>query len=327
MKLGIHIGGKPEFVAERARLAESLGYSSLWSGEGYGGDVVVPLAWAAAHTERIPLGSAIMQMPGRTPAMTAMTALSLSLYSGDRFVLGLGTSGPQVVEGWHGVPFRKPLAMTEEYVAILRKIFRAEGRIEHAGEFFELPYRGPDGTGVGKPLRSAFRPRDIPIYLAAIGPKNVALARRVADGLLPMLWNPFRARHVYGDIDTSAFDVAPSVPVAIGVDVAACRDEVRPTIATYVGGMGAKGHNFYNELVSRYGYEDAAATVQDLYLSGDRTGAVAAVPDALVDEVALVGDRGRVAEQLDAWKSSGVTTLILASPSRDAMTTVAELVL
>ena len=330
--LGVNLGSRSgASVARQARLAEELGYDSVWVGEAYGTDAVTPLTWAAACTERLRIGSAIMQIPARTPAATAMTALTLDRLSGGRFRMGLGMSGPQVVEGWHGRPFRRPLATTEEYVDIVRQIFRAEGKVQLDGEIFQVPYSGPAGRGVGKAMRSAFKPTSIPILLAAIGPKNVQLALRIADGLLPMLWNPHRAHQVYGDVIARAasgtFELAPTVPVAVGDDIEACRDVVRPMLATYIGGMGSRETNFYNQAVRRYGYEEVAEQVQNLYLEGHRDEAIAAVPATLVDELALVGPAGHIAEQLCAWRSSGVSTLILAGADSSAMRTVAELAL
>ena len=318
-------------VRAQAQLAEQLGFESVWAGEAYGSDAVTPLTWAAATTETLRIGSAIMQIPARTPAATAMTALTLDRLSGGRFRLGLGTSGPQVVEGWHGLPFRKPLATTEEYVEIVRQIFAAEGKIEFDGTVYRLPYRGPDATGDGKALRSAFKPTKIPILLAAIGPKNVELALRIGAGLLPMLFNPHRAATVYSRVieraATGDFELAPTVPIAVGDDIDACRDQVRPLITTYIGGMGSRTTNFYNQLIRRYGYEETAELVQDLYLEGRRDEAAAAVPNALIDELALVGPPSHLAEQLAVWRGSGITTMILAGANSQAMRTVAELVL
>jgi F420-dependent oxidoreductase-like protein len=333
VELGTNIVGQTaDRVVSLARKAEALGLHSLWRGEAYGGDAVVPLAWAAAHTSRIRLGSSILQIPARTPAMTAMTAQSLDVMSDGRFVLGLGMSGPQVVEGWHGVPYRAPLGTTEEYVAIVRRIFAGDQRVSFSGQHFQIPYHGADGTGLGKPLRPGLTSRaDIPVYLAAIGPKNVALATRIADGLLPMLWNPYRVKEGFGDVlagtSLATFAVAPTVPVAVGDDIAACRDKVRPIIGLYVGGMGARGRNFYNSLVRRYGFDDAADKIQDTYLDGRQQEAIALVPDELVDELALVGPKERVRDQLAAWQASGVSTLIIATPSTVNLETLAELVL
>ena len=331
MKLGANLVGRDgEQIIAMARLAESLGYDSLWRGEAYGGDAATVLAFAAASTTRIKLGTAIMQMPARTPAMTAMTAISLDHLSGGRAILGLGMSGPQVVEGWHGVPYTAPLQTTEEYVAVVRKMFAADGRVEYHGQRFQLPFRGPGSTGLGKAIRPGMHTRsDIPVHIAAIGPRNVALAARVADGLLPMLWNPYAWKDAFGDsLDAAGgrpFEITPTVPVALGEDVCACRDKVRQLIGMYVGGMGVKGRNFYNDLIRRYGYEQVAEEVQDRYLAGDKRGALAALPDQLVDELALVGDAGRVRDQLAAWRESGVTTLVLASGGERVLTTMAEL--
>jgi F420-dependent oxidoreductase-like protein len=331
MQLGVNLVGRnASALAEVACRAERLGFDSVWRGEAYGGDAATVLAFAAAHTSTIRLGTAILQMPARTPATTAMTAISLDHLSGGRAVLGLGTSGPQVVEGWHGVAFPPPLAFTEEYVAVVRQVLRGDERVEHDGRLLHVPFRGEGSTGLGKALRPGMHTRaDIPIHLAAIGPRNVALATRIADGLLPMLWDPYRWETAFGDALRAApggFEISPTVPVAVGDDVAACRDRVRPVLGLYIGGMGAKGRNFYNDLVRRYGWESVAEDVQDRYLAGDRKGALAAIPDDLVDELALVGDRGRIADQLAAWQASGVTRLVLADASETAMTTVAELV-
>jgi F420-dependent oxidoreductase-like protein len=252
--------------------------------------------------------------------------------------MGLGVSGPQVVEGWHGVAFGKPLAKTREYVEIVRAVWRREKPLEYKGAYYQIPYAGPDATGLGKPLKSILHGgRDIPIYLAAIGPKNVALAAEIADGWLPVYFSPDRMAiftphleagfKAAGGKSLGRFDVAPTVPIVLGDDVKACRDHVKPRLALYVGGMGARGKNFYNELVCRYGYEAAAKTVQDLYLSGKKEEAAAQVPDALVDEIALCGPRERIKERLARWKSSGVTTLICGTGQAEALRVMAELVL
>jgi len=333
VRLGCNLhapGFDPDEVVATATFLEALGVDSVWTGEAYGSDAVVPLTWVAAHTRRLGLGTAIMQMPGRTPAMTAMTAATLDALSGGRFRLGLGMSGPQVVEGWHGQAYGKPLAKTREYVAILRAIFERKGPLEFAGEQYEVPFRGEGASGLGKPLKAMMHPRaDIPIYLAAIGPKSVKLAAEVTDGLLPMFWSPIRWKDVYGDslagVDVDRFDIAPAVDVVVNDDLQAARDAVKPHIALYVGGMGARGKNFYNDLVCRYGYEGEARQIQDLFLDGKRAEAAAAVPDALVDEVALVGPKGHIAEQLEAWKACPASTIIVSTPTRDAMELMAEL--
>jgi F420-dependent oxidoreductase-like protein len=318
--------------------AERLGYTSVWSAEAYGSDAVTPAAWIAARTERIHVGTAIMQIPARTPAMTAMTAMTLDALSGGRFRLGLGVSGPQVVEGWHGQAFGKPLRKTREYVEIVRAILRRDKPLEFRGDYYQIPYAGADATGLGRPLRSILHGRaGLPIYLAAVGPRNVALAAEIADGWIPVFFSAarmamfrewlhegFRA----GGRGTPArdFDVMPMVPVVVGADVNACRAAVKPRLALYVGGMGARGRNFYNDIARRYGYEEAAARIQDLYLSGRKNEAAAAVPDALVDEVALCGPRERIRERLTTWTGSAVTTLMVAGDAT-AVRTMAELTL
>jgi F420-dependent oxidoreductase-like protein len=342
MRLGLalgYTGARVQVDVQAVQDAERLGYHSVWTAEAYGSDAVVPLAWVGAMTYRIRLGTAILQMAARTPAMTAMTAMTLDALSGGRALLGLGVSGPQVVEGWHGQPFGKPLGRTREYVAIVRAILARARPLEHAGEHYQIPYRGPGATGLGKPLRSIVHARaDLPIYLAAIGPRNVALAAEVADGWLPVFFSPARAHLFHAALaegferagvpaKRERFDVAPMVPVVVGPDVAACRDRVKPRVALYVGGMGARGRNFYFDLACRYGYESQAARIQELYLAGRRPEAEAAVPDALVDEVALCGPPERIRERLPAWRAAGVTTLVCATSQPEAIRLMAELVL
>jgi F420-dependent oxidoreductase-like protein len=318
--------------------AEKLGYDSVWSAEAYGSDAVTPAAWIAARTERIDVGTAIMQIAARTPAATAMTAMTLDALSGGRFRLGLGVSNPQVVEGWHGQRFGKPIGKTREYVAIVRAILRREKPLEHRGEHYQIPYVGADASGLGKPLKSILHGRaDLPIYLAAIGPKNVALAAEVADGWLPTFFSPRRMKMFREWLDEgfraapgkarARFDIMPAVSVVVGDDVGACRAVVKSRLGLYVGGVGARGKNFYNDLTRRYGYEEAAAKVQELYLGGRKAEAEAAVPDALVDEVALVGPRARIADRLEAWRESGVTTLLVQTHDRATLRTMAELLL
>jgi len=316
--------------------AERLGYASVWTAEAYGSDAVAPAAWIAARTEKIHVGTGIMQIPARTPAMTAMTAMTLDGLSGGRFRLGLGVSGPQVVEGWHGQAFGKPVAKTREYVEVVRTILRREKPVEFSGEYYQIPYKGADATGLGKPLRSILHGRaDLPIYLAAVGPKNVALAAEIADGWIPIFFSARRAgmfrEWLAEGFKTrggapARFDVMPMVAVVVGDDVAACRAVVKPRVALYVGGMGARGRNFYNDIARRYGYEDAAKRVQDLFLGGRKDEAAAAVPDALVDEVALCGPPARIREQLSEWTSCGVTTMMVSGDTT-AVRTMAELVL
>lgn len=338
MRLGLNFGywgsGPADNIA-LAQEAERLGFHSLWTAEAYGSDAVTALTWLAAKTERIKVGTAIMQMPARTPAMTAMTAVTLDLLSGGRFLLGLGASGPQVVEGWHGIVYGKLLTRTREYVEIVRTILRREQPLEHHGEYYDIPVKG--GTGLGKPLKLIVHPlrANIPIYLAAIGPKNVALAAEIADGWLPVFYSPHRAHVFKQSLDEGFarrkdgktlddFDIAPTVGVIVGDDIDACRAQAKPNLALYIGGMGARGKNFYNDLARRYGFEEAAAKIQDLYLSGRKQEAIAAVPDELVDEVALCGPRERIRDQLAAWREAGVKTLICGTTSLEAIRTVAE---
>jgi F420-dependent oxidoreductase-like protein len=346
MRLGINFGYQDwgsglDRAVQLAQEAEGLGYHSVWTAEAYGTDAVTPLTWLMAHTERLNFGSAILQMPARTPAMTAMTAATLDLMSGGRFLLGLGLSGPQVVEGWHGQPYGKPLRRSREYVDIVRTILAREAPLEHHGEEYDIPYQGPDATGLGKPLKIIVHPRraDIPIYLAAIGPKNVQLCAEIADGWLPIFFSPTRFRETYGaSIDAgfaaaagnktlADFDVAPTVSVIVGDDLDMLRGFVKPMAALYIGGMGARGRNFYNDLACRYGFEAAAKEIQDLYLDGKKQEAVAAVPDDLVDEISLIGPKERIADRLGAWQESGITTMIVGAQQPEALQVMAELVL
>jgi F420-dependent oxidoreductase-like protein len=344
MKLGLGMGYAPpgtnptELIA-LAQEAERLGYDSAWAAEAWGTDTVTVLSWLAATTTRLKVGAAIMQIPGRTPAATAMTAATLDLMSDGRFLLGLGTSGPQVVEGWHGQAWGKPLGKTREYVDIVRRMLRRE-TIEHHGEHYDIPYTGPNATGLGIPLKLMMRPlrAEVPIYLAAMGPKNIALAGEIADGWLPFLLSPDRFRDALlpsledglrrAGRKLDGFDIAAThVPLIVSDDLETAREVVRPVVALYVGGMGARGRNFYNSLVSRYGYEAEAARIQDLYLDGKKREAAAAVPDALVDEVALIGSRERLAERLEAWNECGVTTIIVRAYEPESLRVLAELVL
>src|ERR1700757_915967 len=294
MKLGLSLGyappgTNPADLYPLVQEAEQLGFDSVWVAEAWGTDAVSVLGWLAARTERIRLGSGIMQTPGRTPANTAMTAATLDLLSAGRFLLGLGTSGPQVAEGWHGQPWGKPLGKTREYVEIVRSALRREV-VEHAGDHYGIPYDGRGATGLGKPLKLMLRPlrAEIPIYLAALGPKNVALAAEIADGWLPLFVAPERFDEAFGPSLANAppgFEIAATANVFVGDDVPALHDALRPYVALYVGGMGAKGRNFYNSLVRRYGWEEEAEQIQELYLDGKQRDAIAAVPDELVDAV------------------------------------------
>jgi F420-dependent oxidoreductase-like protein len=345
MRLGISFGyqdwgaGLPGAIT-LAQEADRLGYHSGWVAEAYGTDAITPITWLLAHTEQLKMGSAIAQMPARAPAMTAMTAVTLDLMSGGRFLLGIGASGPQVSEGWYGEQYGKPLAKTREYLDVLRTVWKREAPLEHHGEFYDIPYHGPGATGLGKPLKIIVHPRtaEIPIYIASIGPKNVELTAELADGWLPIFYSPTRAQDVWGDAlargfaaadpeRAARFDVAPTVTVVVGDDVASLRDMLKPMVALYVGGMGAKGTNFYNDLACRYGYDDVAAEIQDLYLGGNKAEATALVPDDLVDDVSLIGPKERIAERLEIWKDAGVTTMIVAASQPEALQLMAELVL
>jgi F420-dependent oxidoreductase-like protein len=322
-------GTSPLELVALAQEAERLGYDSAWSAEAWGTDCVTVLAWLGATTTTIKLGTGIMQLPGRTPANTAMTAATLDLLSGGRFLLGLGTSGPQVVEGWHGEPWGKPLPKMREYVEIVRAVLRRDV-LEHHGEHYDIPLQG--GTGLGKPLKLMARPlrADIPIYLAAISPKAIVQAFEIGDGWLPIFWSPEQARDVFAaafERIRPGFEVAPAAPAILIDDVQAGRDALKPYYALYIGGMGSKGKNFYNDLFVRYGYEAEARAIQELYLDGRQRDAAAAVPDSFVDEVALVGPKERIAERLDAWRESGATTLLVSTPQVEALRALAEVAL
>src|SRR4051812_9213535 len=346
MRLGLHVGYwglglTSEQQLALVREAESLGFDSVWAAEAYGSDSATVLAWIAAQTERIRIGSAIFQIPGRTPAMTAMTAVTLDNISDGRMILGLGTSGPQVAEGWHGQRFAKPLERTREYVAIVRKALARE-RVEFQGNQYELPL--PDGPGKALKLMIAPVQERIPIYIAAIGPKNTQLAGEIADGWIPTFFSPEHvgdmrelleegaARAGNGKAIDDSFDIAPTVNVCIDDDLERARDAIRPVMALYVGGMGSRKQNFYNALMRRYGYEDAAEEVQTLYLDGKKDEAAAALPGELIDKVSLCGPRDRIKERLDLYRDAGVGTLMItpmawtAEERLDMIRTVAELV-
>jgi len=323
LSLGYVLGSGPANstadVVALAKEAERLGYSVVWAAEAYGSDAATVLAFLAARTDRIGLGAAVMQIPARTPAMTAMTAATLDVLSGGRFRLGLGVSGPQVSEGWHGVRFDRPLARTREYVEIVEQAL-ARQTVAYEGDFFTLPL--PDGPG--KPLKLAIAPsRDrIPLYLAAIGPKNLELAGELADGWLAIFFSPEHAAVSFAHLDAgraaagragAPFDVAATVPVSIGPDVAACADPLRPYAALYVGGMGSRDQNFYNQLACRMGFEKEAAAVQDLYLDRKHREAMAAVPVDFIDQTSLLGPPERIVERLHAFADAGVTTLTVST--------------
>ena len=322
MKLGVSVGywGLGLTAADQldiAQTAESLGYDSIWTAEAYGSDAATVLAWLAAGTSRIKLGAGIFQIPARSAAMTAMTAATIDNLSGGRMLLGLGSSGPQVSEGFHGVRFGKQLQRTREYVAVVR-IALARQKIEFHGETIELPL--PDGPG--KALKLTIRPvqERIPIFLAVLGPKNVALAGEIADGWLPVFFSPEHTKALRGPLEEGAaragrslddFRICPSVNVMIGDDIESARNAMRPILALYVGGMGSREQNFYNRLVSSYGFESAAREVQELYLAGKRTEAMFALPDELIDLGSIVGPRDKAKEKLRAFRDAGVDTLIV----------------
>lgn len=333
-------GSKVELPMELIHEAERLGYYAVWTAEAWGSDAVSPLAWIGAQTKTIRLGTAILQIPARTPANTAMTAMTLNQLSGGRFLLGLGVSGPQVVEGWHGQAYGRPLEKTREYVQILRTIFERQRPLEFHGRYYQIPYSGPDQTGLGKPLKTILqRSPEIPIYLAAIGPKNVELAAEIADGWLPIFFSPrhydsvFRPAVEAGFAKAGAgkgypnFDIAPSVMAVVGEDLAACRNAVKPLLALYIGGMGAKGKNFYFDLACRYGYQAAAEQIQEAYLAGTKLEAVLAVPDELVDDVALCGPKERIRERLALWQACPVSSLNLMIADLASLQTMAEVVI
>src|SRR3954447_17434019 len=294
MKLSTTLKFSPGYTGIEMDLvweAERLGFDAVWAGEAYGTDAVSPVAWVLARTSRIKAGTSIMQIPARTPACAAMTAMTLQALSGNRFLCGIGPSGPQVVEGWHGVPFGKPLARTREYAAIIRQVLARTGPLEHHGEHYDIPYTGPGATGLGKPLRSIVHgDPSLKIYTASITPAGLRMAGEVADGNLPIMMSPEKAEAVIRptlegrakagkSADLSDFDNAPYVRVSMGEDLEKCRDALRPGLALYIGGMGARSQNFYNDLAKRLGYEEEAVKIQDLFLDGKRQEAAAAVPD------------------------------------------------
>ncbi len=316
LKLGLMLGywgAKPDDATESVLAAEDAGWDSVWTAEAYGSDVFTPLAWYAARTSRIGLGTGLVQISARTPVATAMAAATLDSLSGGRLRLGLGVSGPQVVEGWYGVPFPKPLARTREYVDIVRRAWRREV-LANDGPHYPLPY--PGGTGLGKSIKLTLHPLrdDIPIYLGAEGPKNVALATEIADGWLPIFFHAERGHEVYADALAKApedFEIACPVTVVMKDTTAEALEFVKWTMAFYIGGMGAKDVNFHLNVVGTMGYADAAAKVQELFLAGDREAAMRAVPDDLADGIALCGPVERIKERLDLWRASPVTTLLV----------------
>jgi F420-dependent oxidoreductase-like protein len=331
MLLGYHTGywsaGPPEGVTDAIALCEKLGFDSIWTAEANGSDCLTPLAWWGAGTERVRLGTNILQMSARTPAATAMAAMTLDHLSGGRFVLGVGASGPQVVEGWYGQPYPKPLARTREYIGVVRKILARDAPVTNDGEFYPLPH--PGGTGLGKPLKSTVHPlrSDIPIMMGAEGPKNVALSAEIADGWLPMFFSPkmdgfYRDALAEGFARPGArrsaadFEVPAFVPIVLDDDVEAAADKVRPAIALYIGGMGARTANFHADHFGRLGYEAEVATIQELFLGGRKLEAMGAVPTKLVEDIALVGPAAKIRDELTLWESTVITSLIIQAEPR-----------
>jgi F420-dependent oxidoreductase-like protein len=340
LKLGLNTGywsaGPPPGVEEAVAEADRLGFDSMWTAEAYGSDVLTPLAWWGAKTSNIRLGTAIMQMSARQPAAAAMAAMTLDHLSGGRFILGVGVSGPQVVEGWYGRPFEKPLARTREYVQIIRDIVARQDRVTSAGPHYPLPY--PNGTGLGKPLKATIHPYrdDIPIFLGAEGPKNVALAAEICDGWLALFFSP-RNQEFYSEALAEGFardgarrsfddfEICATVPLIINEDVEQAADYLRPMYALYFGGMGARGANFHHDVAVRLGYDAEAKRVQDLYLDGKKDEAAAAIPTALVEDLALIGSEDKIRDELDAWRESIATTLLVAGDAAQ-LRRIAELV-
>jgi F420-dependent oxidoreductase-like protein len=322
MNVGYWAGGPPPGVAEAVLEAERLGFDSLWTAEAYGSDALMPLAWWGAATQKIKLGSAIVQISARTPAATAMAAMTLDYLSGGRLILGLGVSGPQVVEGWYGQSFAKPLARTREYIGILRDIWARRGPVTSDGPYYPLPL--PGGTGLGKPLKSSLRPlrEDIPVYLAAEGPKNIALAGELCDGWLALFYSPhhddfYRTALAEGLARPGArrseqeFEVAATVPLIVTDDIERAADALRPMYALYFGGMGAQKANFHADVAIRMGYEAEVATIQEHYLAGRKDDAAAAVPTKLLEQLTLIGPQDKIRHDLEAWRESIVTTLLI----------------
>ncbi len=341
MKLGLTIGtggNTPRIDMDLILEAERLGYDAVWSGEAYGTDAVTPITWVLARTTKIKAGTGIMQMSARTPTCVAMTALTLQGLSGNRFLCGIGPSGPQVIEGWHGQPYGKPLTRTREYISIIRKVVAREQPLTHQGEHYQIPYAGPGASGLGKPLKSIVHGQPgMKFYTASIMPAGLRLAGEIADGNIPIFMSPEGADAIVkptlegmakaGKSDLSAFDIAPHVKVRVG-DLDACRDAIRPELALYIGGMGARGKNFYTDYAIRLGFEEAALKIQDLYLAGDKKAAAAEVPNALIDQISLIGSPDRIKGRLADWKAiakeNKVGTLVLTGATMEALRVVAE---
>ena len=345
MKLGMGLGYSPAKLTipmDDILAAEKAGFDSVWAAESYGSDAVSVAAYVLASTSKIKAGTAIMQMQARTPTMVAMTAMSLNALSGNRFLLGIGPSGPQVVEGWYGQAYGKPLTRTKEYISVIKQVIAREGYLVHDGELYQFPYRGEGSSGLGKPLKSILHSTsEVKIYTASITPAGLRCAGEVSDGVFPIWMNPDKfeiiGQHVEegfakadGEKSYDNFDVAPFVPVAMG-DKDFCTMAMKPMFALYIGGMGAKSKNFYNDYARRLGYEEAAETIQDLYLDGKKEEAALAVPDSLVDECALIGPPERIKERLHSWKELDKTgrigTLVLGNVNAKSIEVIANEVL
>ena len=335
MKLGVQLGyfgAQPtENIIAIAQEAETLGYESIWTAEAWGSDVFTPLSWIGAHTSKIKLGTGIAQLSARTPAATAMAALTLDHLSGGRMILGLGVSGPQVVEGWYGQPFGKPLSRTREYVEIIRKILKREEPVTNEGDHYPLPYKGEGSWNLGKPLKSITHPLrpDLPIFLGAEGPKNVSMTAEIADGWLPLYYSPYR-QEVYADQIKNAkesFEISAGVTIEICDDIEKGLIPIKNSLAFYIGGMGAAKRNFHTELMGRMGFESEAKNIQKLFLEGKRTEAAVAVPDQFADEISLVGPPERIKERLEAWKETPITSILIGTHNKDKLRQTADLVL
>jgi F420-dependent oxidoreductase-like protein len=321
----------PQGIVELTQHAESVGFDSVWTAESWGSDAFGPLTWIAAHTSKIRLGTSVVQMSARTPTATAMHAMTIDHLSGGRMVLGLGVSGPQVVEGWYGQPSNKPLARTREYVEIIRRALRREGPLQFEGEFYNHPYTGPGSVGLGKPLKIMTHPlrSEIPILLGAEGPKNVTQTAEIADGWFPLYYSPFR-QEVYADqiaARKDGFEINPIVTFNVTDDIEQALWPVKASLGFYIGGMGAKGQNYHTKLMARMGYEEEAYRIQDLFFEGKREEAIAAVPDSFADEISLVGPVGRIKERLEEWRKSPVTTMLISARTPEALTQAADIVL
>ena len=344
MKIGLMLGYSGSQITidmDQIKKAESLGFDSVWTAEAYGSDAVSPAAWILAQTSKIKVGTCIMQMPARSPAMAAMTAMTLDQLSGGRFIVGLGASGPQVVEGWHGVPYGKPVTRTKEYIRIMKQIFKREGPVEFNGKMYQMPVKGEGTTGLGKPLKSIIHGNpDTPIYTASITPNGLTAAGEVADGVFPVFMSPERSAPILDPVKAGLeksgrtladFDIAAMVPCILDDNLQGCRDLIKPFLALYIGGMGAKGKNFYTSYATRMGFGDEAEKIQDLYLAGSKDEAAAAVPDQLVDEIALIGSAEQIKERAKVWKEKAakgeVGSMLLNVQQPEALEVLADALL